>query len=381
MRLLLRCVFVVQGICIVLIAGTLSSDTGPYWLAYTVYDGYPSLVYRANPDGSNFQHIADGDAYAWSPDGRWIIFRAFEQAENNLFRIRWDGRLKQQLTYSEEYERGARYSSDGQWILFITNQNRVYRMRSDGSEQQLIIQDDTPSLPYWSSDGQWVVFDQYLSEEHERRVYLMRPDGSDRQIIAAGYNPTWSPDGRWIAFDCDETTAIICRISAEDALRGEGQPELWLKDAQDLVWSPDGQWVAFVRSVPVEVVWLGQEDHELAIFYMHVDSSIPEAVMLPVVGHAFNPTWSPDGQWIALMHNWEMHTTLFRIRPDGSDSHALTTQFMIQPMSPLWSPRVKTEGDVRYVIVVGLGFVAIGCMPWSRIGAYFRRQPRQSRVH
>lgn len=387
MKLLLRCGLIVQGIFIIMITGNLSSGDGPYWLVYTVHDSYPSLVYRANPDGSNIQLIADGDVYAWSPDGQWILYQKSGNSmpyRHNLFRMRWDGSLKKQLTYSEEFKRGARYSPDGQWILFLTNDStnasRVHRMRTDGSEQEIIIEGDSFSLPEWSPDGQWLVFAQYLSDERESRVFLMRPDGSDHWFIAKGNNPTWSPDGRWIAFSCGERTANICRIPASDAIEGVGESELWLEDASDLAWSWDGQWVAFVRFVPVEVIFLSDEDHRAAIFRAHVDSVISEEVIL-LSGHSFNPVWSPDGQWIAFMHNWEMQTTLMRIRPDGSNKHGLTPLAMMQPMSPLWSAQVNTSFHTRSMFMIGCGFMVIGMTPSSRLGSFFRRQTRQSRVH
>ena len=383
MKLLLRCGFIAQGICVVLIAGTLHSDTQRYWLAYTDYGRGTFPLYRANPDGSNFQHMADGEAQAWSPDGRWVIF---DGPSGQLFRMRWDGHLEQQLTDSGETKLAVQYSPDGEWIVFVTDQDRVFRMRTDGSEQQVIVQDSSlsshnpPTVPNWSPDSQWLVFAQRETEGHESRIYLMRPDGSDRQVIAEGRDPSWSPDGSWIAFGCGEITPNICRISAEEALRGEGQPELWLEDASGLTWSADGQWVAFLRSVPADEFRFSHEDSRVTIFRVHVDSSMPEEVTRDT-GHAHQPNWSPDGQWIAFEHNWEMTRTIARIRPDGSGLQTLTPRRIGSPYSPLWSPPVTTSFGAGPVIGIGLVFVIIGFVPWSQIRAYFRRQPRQSRVH
>ena len=106
------------------------------------------------------------------------------------------------------------WSPDGQHIIFADS-GEIYRVTSDGSDLQLILEsegsNEVSNSPRFSPDGTRIV---YITTRHEvseedgfRRNYEIESslvDGTDRRRLTESYrqdtNPVWSPDGSRIAF-------------------------------------------------------------------------------------------------------------------------------------------------------------------------------------
>ena len=107
--------------------------------------------------------------------------------------------------------------------------------------------------PVWSSDGQWIAFISDRSGEEE--VYLVAADGSGwRQVSQGGLGYrtelVWSPDGAYLLF-----SDKFMRLNLLDVDRGElsvidqgAFDDAWERwGIQDYVWSPDSRWVAYTK--------------------------------------------------------------------------------------------------------------------------------------
>lgn len=185
------------------------------WLVFTAKRSYNSRTlilknphsHRQTPILYNFD---DMGAPVWSPDGEWIAFAGVKANKADIYRVRFDGRDLQKLTFS--VDRGnwsPAWSPDGEWIAFTQANERssnIYRMRPDGSGIQRISNSHWDNwMPVWSSDSQWIVF---LSDrDSEVEMYKMRADGSEEQRIGQRPSYTWSNrlpsawDGEWIILD------------------------------------------------------------------------------------------------------------------------------------------------------------------------------------
>jgi Tol biopolymer transport system component len=115
---------------------------------------------------------------------------------------------------------GPEYSPNGEHIWFNSTRTglmQVWRMRTDGSEQtQMVDEDANCWFPHVSPDGQWVVYIAYDKNDVDAGDHPPNKNVSIRLVPAGGGDPetivklfggqgtlnvnSWSPDNRTIAF-------------------------------------------------------------------------------------------------------------------------------------------------------------------------------------
>lgn len=181
-------------------------------------------IYSMNADGSDMQRLTESPGRDfepdWSPDGSTIVFSSDRDDPTNaqLYLMDADGSNQRPLMpFTPADYLGARWSSDGEWILFHSNLEvdgvpwfNIYKVRKDGSE----LTDLTGSLdnsfrPDWSPDGERIVF---MSErDGNRELYVMNADGSNpvrlTDNVGDDNQPRWSPDGNTILFESNRDGA------------------------------------------------------------------------------------------------------------------------------------------------------------------------------
>jgi hypothetical protein len=157
--------------------------------------------------------------HGWSPDGKTIAFTRIQGEHEDVYTIPVKGGASRRLT-SEGLNDGAEYSADGQYIYFNSNRTgsmQIWRMRSDGSDQERVTDDAFDNwYPHPSPDGKWIVMLSYakgdggasghpLNKDVVLRLRSMA-DGKTRDLvnIVGGQgtmdSPNWSPDSKLIAF-------------------------------------------------------------------------------------------------------------------------------------------------------------------------------------
>jgi TolB protein len=179
-------------------------------------------IYSANADGSDVQRLTDAPGRdfepAWSPDGATIVFSSDRDDPDNaqLYLMDADGsnqrRLPSPLTDDQV---GARWSPDGQWILFHSNplvdglpRFEIFKIRPDGSDlTQLTNIRGNNFMADWSPDGERIVFAS--QRDGNRELYVMNADGSGQtRLTSGGWEnslPRWSPDGLRVVFESNRT--------------------------------------------------------------------------------------------------------------------------------------------------------------------------------
>jgi len=186
----------------------------------------------------------------------------------------------------------------------------------------------------WSPDGQWIVFNGVVIP-HNAQIYKVRPDGSGLTRLTDGsgdlVHPAFSPDGSRIAF-----FQVYGRVSIIDA---DGSNRIDLPDASSVCtppsWSPDGQKL-------VGTDWGLTYQSDLSIY------NLLTGTITKIVQHqgneAFNYPdwrWSPDGSKIACNRlnpdtgNWDICV----MNADGSNRANLTGDWPnSHEVAPKWSP-------------------------------------------
>ena len=130
------------------------------------------------------------------------------------------------------------------------------------------------------------------------------PRGQTREIDFRTEEGTWmavdiSPDGRWILFD------LLGHIYRVPAQGGQAQ---CLTQASGIAinfhprYSPDGSEIAFVSD----------RRGQMNLWVMKADGSKPEPVFLDLDTRITEPSWTPDGQHIVGVRNFQTSVGLWR---------------------------------------------------------------------
>ncbi len=237
-----------------------------------VFDDFED-VFAMDVDGSNVVEVADDPAGsefdgAWSPDGKWIVYRDSTRGINEddeVFVARADGSEPRNITNDPANDWGPDWSPDGTTIVFNSDRDgggrlRGYLVDPDGSNLRAIDVDAWVEYPSFSPDGTRITFMGHAGSAY--RIYVADlASGAVEQLTDGPGNdgwPVWSPDGSMIAFTSERDD---CRYAPSDAECWTDEPDdehrdVWLMDAdgsnerrvstetgQFVAWSPDGRYL------------------------------------------------------------------------------------------------------------------------------------------
>ena len=146
---------------------------------------------------------------AFSPDGADVAYaRGEPDGTWHLWEVATAGGAPRQLTFGKVPEIYARYTPDGNDVLYSTwgpEPLRIGKVSRKGGQARLLDPRATTSDSYAdvSPDGKSIVFAR--TEDRVSHLYVRGADGKgERRLVASpGTVPRWSPDGKWIAFSPD----------------------------------------------------------------------------------------------------------------------------------------------------------------------------------
>ena len=161
----------------------------------------------------------------------------------------------------------------------------------------------------------------------------MRPDGSgSRKLLAAAHpwpqwDPAVSPNGSLLAFRgyyapfAEGNFALYVVNTDGCALR-----RVTRSGAVNPSWSPDGRWIAFDTSGGGEI-WKVRPDGSGLIRIAGNGRAEQDS----------SPAWSPDGSRIAFIRVRRRHGQIWVMRPDGSGATLLHKDARASDGTPVWS--------------------------------------------
>ena len=264
-------------------------------------------IYMMRPDGGEARKITDAkdgvSNFRFSPDGRWLAFRAGKSGEEQLWRMSVapvPGAEAEQLTEGMAGVRTWEWAPDSRRIYF-TRDDTVFtddKTRRDKRFTVDIKNDVTPLASLWavdadskaesklasdpsysvsgfeiSPDGKWIGFTGSSSERYERNIteerlyadlYLLEvASGSIERLtkndeVGEG-GGSFSPDSRWIAFSAPDDMVRYSMTENRVYLRdvgAKGQPFRKLGSSFDGsvsvgFWSEDGGTIYFNTGIKV----------------------------------------------------------------------------------------------------------------------------------
>lgn len=270
----------------------------------------------------------------------FITFNSSRDGTNALYRMNPDGSGAALVTDRLPHSLTGIWSPRDLTLVYLAQpdgaKGEVFRVRWDGSGDRQIthLADDGryAGAVTWTPDGSSLLVEDHLtlSKATLRRI---SPGGADLGVVGQeddGWGAMYSPDGQQIAFHSDRDGSYDVYVMRSDGtdehlLAGNPQNEGFP------LWSPDGQRILYVRTFSAEASTLydikpdGSDGHRLTF------ASIP---------FTYGASYSPDGRWIAFTSGYESAYDIYRIPAtgsDGSDAIRLTDQ-PYSDYAPAWSP-------------------------------------------
>lgn len=332
---------------------------------------------RFGPGG--LARLADVAEPALSPDGEFVAYTvtttdvAADKRSSDLWRVRYDGRDRVQLTFtpSADESRPA-WSPDGRTLAFLSDRGgegartQVWAMPAQGGEARRLT--DLPAGVEdfaWSPDGRrlaviaWdperpagaekpknpppIVVDRYwfkqdvtgYLDDRRQHLYVVDLASGQAELLTPGahdeYLPAWSPDGRTIAYvtkrGADPDRHMNFDLYLVEPRAGAPERQLTTFEGADLdpqwetrpAWSPDGTRIAYLQGG--EDKWVYYSPYQLAV----IDVATGESHIPAPIDRSFaKPRWSADGRSILALIEQSRVTNLSRITLANGRVTALT---------------------------------------------------------
>jgi dipeptidyl aminopeptidase/acylaminoacyl peptidase len=275
-----------------------------------------------------------------SPDGKNVVYnvqrvdRKTEKKYTNLWVASTVNRKPHQFTTGDQHDGSARWSPDGSQIAFLSDRTdkekpaQIYLIPFTGGEACRLTQiDGEISDLSWSPDGK-----QLLCTVRKLDIETLEREKDEQKkklgVVTRHYDRLfYKLDG--YGYLPHERT----HIWTVDARTGKAKQltEHAVYDEQNPTWSPDGKWIAFTSN--------RSENPDLS-------PDRTDLFIMPSVGGEFRkiegpigdktlPSFSPDGKWIAYV-GWEgeglsyKNAGLWVVPADGSKApHNLTDKYDI----------------------------------------------------
>jgi serine/threonine-protein kinase len=256
----------------------------------------------------------------------------------------------------------------------------LVRADRSGVVETLKLPPRSNETPRASPDGRWVAFGTSDGTEDVVWVYNVTGASGMQRVTYAGNNrfPVWSADSRRLAFQSDREGDLAIWSQATDAT-GTAQrltkPDAGTEHVPD-AWSPKADNLLFT-------IKKGPE-------YSLASLSATDRKVMPIPGILSevppNPTFSPDGNWIAYTGDAERQGRTIEVQafPAGA-KYQLFSRLAYQPHHPVWSPDGTElfydarQGEFEVVKVTTRPTFAFGNpelvprAPFQRVGAVYRR--------
>nr|MDQ5871041.1 hypothetical protein [Acidobacteriota bacterium] len=194
----------------------------------------------------------------WSPDGERIVFTSDREGFYNLYSVAGSGGGTTETLLKSELDKWSEdWSADGKYIVYALFDPRtkfdIFALPTAAGAKPI----EVARTPFneggmrFSPNGRWLAYASDESGKPELYVQSFPPSGFKRQIsTAGGQYPRWSRNGRELFYTSPDGKLNAIDV-AEVGSKLETSPPKALFDVRgDVALSPDGS--RFLTVVPVE---------------------------------------------------------------------------------------------------------------------------------
>lgn len=325
-------------------------------------NGYP-VVYPAAKQGGQYMHnyylppapSTTPWAPAWSPDGKWIAVAMY----GSIWRVDPATGNATELTYNRRYHSSPAFSPDGKWLVYTADDdarsiNLEILNLATGETRELTTGNQVFLDPVFSPDGNRLA---YVSTEPNgyfqisvrnmdngrftgQPVALTKDNQYPRDRLYFGpwdfhMEPAWTPDGKQLVFLSNRGVPLgsghLWRMPVEPEAISKAVPILQeqtlYRTRPDV--SKDGKRVLYASTA-------GAADQYNNLYVVPLAGGAPYKLTFGNYD-SFHPRWSPDGEWIAFLHNRRGLPQLALLETYGGERReiAITARQWKRPMGRL----------------------------------------------
>lgn len=293
-----------------------------------------------------------------SPDGTKVLygvtFMSIEQNKGNreLFVINVDGSDKRQITQTPQSEQNAVWINGGDQIAFLYS-GQLWVMNADGTNRKQVsnYKGGINGFVLSPDESRILFYSDIKYGERATDIYPDLPKATGRVIDDLMYKH-WDEWVETIPHPYIATVDWNGNMGAAIDIM-EGEPyEAPMKPSngiEDFAWSPDGKQIAYASRKKTGVEYSLSTNSDIYIY--NVETKQTYNLTEGMMGYDTQPTFSPDGQYIAWIsqerdgYESDKHRLFVANLVSGKKTY-MTEDFDYNADAPRWHPSSQAIGFI-----------------------------------